>query len=69
MPICLPAVRINRQQRAKLKRARAESEQAEPGRAGGAGGYALEIDEEDFREGGEYLFSEREVAERKQVLD
>eukprot|EP00802_Teleaulax_amphioxeia_P005010 Tamp_05014.p1 GENE.Tamp_05014~~Tamp_05014.p1 ORF type:complete len:385 (-),score=78.35 Tamp_05014:1570-2724(-) len=64
-----PQMLVERQQRAKLKRARAESEQAEPGRAGGAGGYALEIDEEDFREGGEYLFSEREVAERKQVLD
>ncbi len=64
-----PQMLIDRQRNANRKREREGSDHEEGGSGKEAGGHAQVIDEEALRPGGEYLHSEREVAQKKEFLD
>jgi hypothetical protein len=64
-----PHMLIDRQRRAKRKREREGSDHGGGGSGKEAAWHAQVIDEEALRPGGEYLYSEREVAQRKEFLD
>ena len=64
-----PQMLIDRQRRAKRKREREGSDHGGGGSGKEAAWHAQVIDEEALRPGGEYLYSEREVAQRKEFLD
>ena len=64
-----PQMLIDRQRCAKRKREREESHHGRGGRGKEEAGHVQVIDEEALMPGGEYLYSEHEVAQRKEFLD